>query len=169
MSTWVQPSRISYWQSMRVQSARPSGLTAYMTSASDISLARFRSPKGKWHVLSRGNERRANLSKAMQWLGVELNNPVQLQAVPQRASVSGSNHLAGGRWAAVKKIKKLLHQLIMGFLNGRLAPSHRVADPRSTYPQSLRHLIFRCHNSQGVWGHLRFIISLREAQVPWHT
>jgi len=29
-----------------------------------------------------------------------------------------------------------------------LAPFHRVADPRSTYPQSLRYLIFRCHKSQ---------------------
>ena len=36
----------------------------------------------------------------------------------------------------------------MAFMNGSFAPFHRVADPRSTYPQSLRHLIFRCHTSQ---------------------
>ncbi|MBI5579656.1 MAG: hypothetical protein HY895_10930 [Deltaproteobacteria bacterium] len=36
------------------------------------------------------------------------------------------------------KITNLLNQLIMAFLNDRLAPFHRVADPRSTYPQSLR-------------------------------
>jgi len=39
---------------------------------------------------------------------------------------------------AGKKIIYLHNQYIMAFLNDSLAPFHRVADPRSTHPQSLR-------------------------------
>jgi hypothetical protein len=55
----------------------------------------------------------------------------------------------------------------MVFLNGSLAPFHRVADPRSTYPQSLRHLIFWCHTSQPErlsWNHVHQEFRTRDAK-----
>ena len=84
-----------------------------------------------------------SMKRVSTWLKTARFSSVVLARIALSSSVSSASDqrdavIRVDQRAAGKKLKNLLSQLIMAFLNDSLAPFHRVADPRSTHPQSLR-------------------------------